>query len=328
MRMTLGTTLGPKFKTWCLAVAIAGVCSACDKQEDAAGTTQETSVKAEAQETQTTVADESSKQVKTPTIEEIMGDQVDELKSRYGARKPKETLEFFGIQPGMTVAEVLPGDGWYSKLLVPFLGKQGKLIAIDYPYAIWHHFNWAKRDFITERKTWPASWEQKANAWYADSWYTEHAAPVTAYAFDSIPEEINEQVDAVLFIRALHNLVRFEERGQFFTSSLTRTHDILKKDGLLCVIQHQAPDDKSDEWADGSRGYLKKADLIKKIEAFGFTFVKESDMHHNALDIPGDDDNVWRLPPALSTSQEDEALREKMKAIGESNRMTLLFKKS
>ena len=51
--------------------------------------------------------------------------QPDDVKARYQYRHPKETLEFFGIEPGMTVVEGLPGQGWYTKVLLPFLGSRG-----------------------------------------------------------------------------------------------------------------------------------------------------------------------------------------------------------
>ena len=44
--------------------------------------------------------------------------QPEETQQRYGARHPQETLEFFGITPGMTVVEALPGGGWYTKILM------------------------------------------------------------------------------------------------------------------------------------------------------------------------------------------------------------------
>ena len=58
--------------------------------------------------------------------------QSEEAKARYQYRHPKETLEFFGIEPGMTVVEALPGGGWYTKVLLPYLGPDGKLIGVDY----------------------------------------------------------------------------------------------------------------------------------------------------------------------------------------------------
>jgi len=41
--------------------------------------------------------------------------------SRNDARHPRETLEFFGLTPGMTVMEVSPGGGWYTEVLAPLL---------------------------------------------------------------------------------------------------------------------------------------------------------------------------------------------------------------
>ena len=63
-------------------------------------------------------------------------------------------------------------------------------------------------------------------------------------------------------------------------------------------------------------------------EAAAIALVAKSDITANPKDQPGPEDIVWRLPPSLNTSKEDPELREKMMAIGESDRMTLLFRKS
>jgi hypothetical protein len=47
----------------------------------------------------------------------VLDSQPDEIKARYQYRHPQETLEFFGVEPGMTVVEALPGGGWYTKIL-------------------------------------------------------------------------------------------------------------------------------------------------------------------------------------------------------------------
>ena len=83
----------------------------------------------------------------------------------------------------------------------------------------------------------------------------------------------------------------------------------------------------SDEYADGSKGYLKKAFVIAAAEAAGFEFVAESDINANPKDQPSEDDIVWRLPPSLATSAENPELRAELEAVGESNRMTLRFGK-
>ena len=57
----------------------------------------------------------------------ILDAQSDEAKARYQYRHPRETLDFFGIEPGMTVVEGLPGGGWYTGILLPYLGSEGTL---------------------------------------------------------------------------------------------------------------------------------------------------------------------------------------------------------
>ena len=57
----------------------------------------------------------------------ILDAQPDDVKARYVFRNPPETIEFFGIEPGMTVLEGLPGGGWYTRLLAPALSRAGQL---------------------------------------------------------------------------------------------------------------------------------------------------------------------------------------------------------
>lgn len=47
--------------------------------------------------------------------------------ARDANRKPVETLEFFGLTDNMRVLELLPGGGWYTKLLAPALRDRGEL---------------------------------------------------------------------------------------------------------------------------------------------------------------------------------------------------------
>ena len=63
------------------------------------------------------------------TLAAVLDAQPDEVKARYQYRHPQETLEFFGVEPGMTVVEALPGGGWYTKILVPVLAEDGRYIA-------------------------------------------------------------------------------------------------------------------------------------------------------------------------------------------------------
>lgn len=255
-------------------------------------------------------------------LDEVLDTQPEEIKARYVYRNPKETLEFFGITPGMHVAEALPGGGWYSKILRPYLGNQGKLIGVDYSIDIWQNFSFVNDEFIEKRRSWTEEWKVEAQTWSGET-----GAEVEAYTFSTLPKELSGTVDAVLFIRALHNMERYKEKTDFIGEAISESFRILKPGGVVGVVQHKAPEDKSDEWANGSRGYLKQSTVIRLFENYGFEFVKDSPINLNSKDQPGDEDIVWRLPPSLSTSKDNESLRAEMKAIGESNRMTLLFKK-
>src|ERR1700749_3990470 len=52
----------------------------------------------------------------------------DAHKARDQYRHPIQTLEFFGLEPSMTVVELAPGGGWYTEILAPVLRTQGHLI--------------------------------------------------------------------------------------------------------------------------------------------------------------------------------------------------------
>lgn len=255
-------------------------------------------------------------------LRQVLAAQDDANKARNDARHPYETLEFMQVAPGMTVVELLPGEGWYSQILVPYLGDDGTLIGLDYPLTMWPNFPFGTDEFIAERKGWPQSWPQQAQAWGG-----ENAAEVKAFTIDTVPEALNGTADRVLFIRAMHNLARFEPDGQYLTEALQQTYDLLKPGGLVGVVQHEAPDARSDQWADGSRGYLKQDAVKQAMLDAGFEFVAASDINKNPKDQPGEEDIVWRLPPSYYSSQDNTAQRKKYEAIGESNRMTLLFRK-
>jgi predicted methyltransferase len=249
-----------------------------------------------------------------------------EHQARYAARHPVETLAFFGVKPGDTVVEVLPGEGWYSKILLPYLGDEGRLIGVDYDLAMWPELgDWAKGAFVEKRKTWPAEWTADAKTWGGAK-----GAKTEAYTFADLPKNLTGEVDAVLFIRALHNLARLDAKGQYLQKALAETHRVLKPGGIVGIVQHAMSEAKPAAWADGSRGYLKRSMLISTMTAAGFEFVGETEINKNPKDDPQDNESVWRLPPSMDAAENKNAspeLNAKYRAIGESNRVTLLFRK-
>ena len=249
--------------------------------------------------------------------------QTDEARARYAYRHPRETLEFFGVEPGMTVVEGLPGGGWYSRILLPYLGSEGRLIGADYSMDMWPLFSFVTEEFLANQAGWVDNFPIDAEEWAGDA-----GASAAAFTFGAMPDEFKESADVVLMIRALHNLARFSgEERDFLGEALADAYAALKPGGILGVVQHQAREDMSDGFADGSNGYLKKSRVIAAAEQAGFVLVAESDINANPKDQPTEQDIVWRLPPTLGTSAEDPELRAALEAIGESNRMTLKFRK-
>jgi len=280
-----------------------------------------------ATESATESTPESATETAAPAVEvdrlsAVLDRQAEDVQARYEYRHPKATLEFFGIEPGMTVAEGLPGRGWYTKILLPYLGKEGHLIGANYAMDMWPNFAFANEEFLKTQSTWVTDWPVGAEDWRDDD-----SATVAAFNFGAMPESVAGTADVVLLARVLHNLANFEEEGGFLTAALADCFAALKPGGTLGVVQHQARDEMSDEFADGSHGYLKKSFVIAVAEQAGFEFVAESDINMNPDDQPGAEDVVWRLPPSFGTSQDNPELQAEMRAIGESNRMTLRFRK-
>lgn len=255
-------------------------------------------------------------------LNEILTARPDEVQARYDARHPAETLEFFGITPGMAIGEALPGGGWYTKILAPYLGEEGKLVGIDYTIDMWSEFGFANEAFIETKKKWPEEFVAKSA-----EWAPENGPEIAAMTFGTPAGDMAGTLDAVLFVRAAHNLSRFESEGGYLSQAMKTTHDVLKPGGLVGVVQHRAPADWDDETANGSAGYLKQTNVIAAFDAAGFDLVKSSEINANPKDQPKAGDVVWRLPPSLNGVGDDAALKAERLAIGETDRMTLLFKK-
>ena len=151
----------------------------------------------------------------SPELQAALDAQPEEARARYQFRHPGATLRFFGIEPGMTVVEALPGGGWYTKILLPYLGESGTLIGADYAADMWPLFGFFGEEFIAGKATWVEDWTAEASGWAG-----EGSADVAAFQLGSLPEDLHGQADAVLLIRALHNLARFEDQGGFLTAAL------------------------------------------------------------------------------------------------------------
>ena len=228
-------------------------------------------------------------------------------KARDASRNPRETLEFFGIQQGMTVVELSPGGGWYTEILAPLVGAEGKLYAAHFsPNAVSNaYFRNALGGFLQKLAG--------NHELYGPVAVTALAPPLeTAIA----PEG---SVDLVVAFRNIHSWMGMGTLDGVLAAAFTA----LKPGGVLGVVQHRAKAGDDLE-AMAKSGYVTEAYVIAAVEKAGFTLAASSDINANPKDTADHPYGVWSLPPALRGGDEDRA---KFEAMGESDRMTLRFVK-
>ena len=207
-------------------------------------------------------------------------------------RHPAETLSFFGVTGGQTVVEYMPAGGWYMEILAPLAAKGGGQYYGAQPAA--------RRE--------SAQAKLDANkASFGNAKLVDLAEVPTASA------------DTVLTFRNVHNMV-MNDNGPAMFAEFFR---IAKPGAVLGVVDHRLPETR-DTAAEKSSGYLKVSTVRKLAEDAGFVFEASSDVNANPKDTADWEKGVWTLPPTLSQKDVDRA---KYLAIGESDRMTLKFRK-
>ncbi len=223
-------------------------------------------------------------------------------------RHPKETLMFFGVQPDMTVVEVWPSAGWWTEILAPLLKEDGKY------YAAWFATEWEKTpDFLKAReKEYDAMLAARPDL-YGKVVKTKLLAPQWA---DLAPKG---SADMVLTFRNVHNWAK----GGYAEPMFQAFWDALKPGGVLGVKDHRAkPGTPFQRQVDS--GYMTEEYVISTAQKVGFKLTARSEVNANAKDTTDHPEGVWTLPPTLRLGDKDRA---KYLAIGESDRMTLMFVK-
>lgn len=267
-----------------------------------------------AESTSTTTNSAEEGQVTGANLADVVAhERRDENRARDEWRHPLDTLSFFGIEPNMTIVEVLPGNGgWYTQILTPLTAEEGRMIGVTYPESLW----------VQMFSTWNEDNHERFGAdisqmgRYLSVEGIESAQPIVGYTIDDVPDEENGQADAIVFFRAMHHLFRFEE--PLVNSALSEMFDLLAPGGVVGVVQHRAPEDAAAEFVNGNNGYLKQSDVVAAFERAGFVLEEASEINANPNDPA--DSFVWRLPPSTTDNPDTQA-------IGESDRMTLRFRK-
>lgn len=210
-------------------------------------------------------------------------------------RHPAETLAFFGVKPNSRVVEYAPSGGWYTEILAPLLRDKGSFYALQPTGSYLPKY----KEFLASK---PVYDKVKLVP------YPEEAAAIPA-----------NSVDTVLTFRNVHNMVMAGKEAETFKAFFT----MLKPGGTLGVVDHRLPESR-DTALEKTSGYLKISTIRRIAQQAGFEYVGASEVNANPKDTADWPKGVWTLPPTLSQKDVD---RDKYLAIGESDRMTLKFRK-
>lgn len=216
-------------------------------------------------------------------------------------RHPVETLSFFGVRPGQTLVEFQPSGGWYMEILAPMLSGRG------------HYVGLVMRD--------KKSQDALAKLIASGGQQFSEATIATLDPATGSSSVRDGSADVVLTFRNVHNLIM--SGGNTASGSFKAFYRMLKPGGELGVVDHLLPETMNSA-QEMKSGYLKRSTVVRLARQAGFRLVGESRVNANPKDTHDWPKGVWTLPPSL---QMGDANRAKYLAIGESDRMTLIFVK-
>ena len=217
-------------------------------------------------------------------------------------RHPIETLKFFQIKSNMTVIELSPGSGWYTEILSKYLYEEGKLIAAAYNPSV---SDYAKRS----REAYEKKLKSKIS----------YNKVEVVDLFSKLSDDAT--IDAVLTFRNIHNWI--DEDTKNLRKIFEQSYSALKPGGIFGVVEHRAKPETSLENMRKS-GYVTEELTINLAKEVGFILSAKSNINANIKDTKDHPAGVWSLPPTLYLKDKN---REKFIEIGETDRMTLLFRK-
>jgi len=232
-------------------------------------------------------------------------------------RHPRETLEFFGLKPDWSVVEIWPSSGWYTEILAPVLRGEGIFYAAGFAPTADRTPQWRKdvhKRFTDKLESRPDVYDHVVVTELSVPERTVIAPPGTA--------------DLVVTFRNVHNWMK----GDYELEMFEVMNRALKPGGILGVVEHRAKPGTSIEKMKES-GYVTEDYVIEIAERAGFRLEARAEINANPADGRDHPAGVWTLPPSLrycrqvDDAAEKSACMEQYRAIGESDRMTLRFRK-
>ena len=239
--------------------------------------------------------------------------RIDNARDKY--RHPEETLELFGIKSDATVVEIWPGQGWYTSILGPYLKLGGgHLIAANYDTST---SNSEIVDNVVDN---------------FDNVFISHPdlyGDVKQVPFGPRSDDLAapNSVDAVVTFRNVNNWMSQGWSDKAFQDFFK----VLKPGGILGVEENRQDDDVPQDPL-AADGYVRQDYVISLAKDAGFELVETSEINANPKDTKDHPFGVLTLPPTLITAPIGQASNPrfnngKYKQIGESDRMTLVFRK-
>ncbi len=249
-----------------------------------------------------------------PLVEAIAGawrPAADKARDKY--RHPLESLTFWGLHPGTVVADLEPGGGYWTQILAPY----ERLTGGRYIAGVADLNNPALSEGGKKgRETFAARFADAA---------VYGKVELANFGPKSAPFAAPGSVDIVLTSRELHN---WAPAGRI-DKIMGDAYAALKPGGYLAVEDHRA--DPRPETAGMKDGYIATATVIAAAKKAGFVLDAQSEINANPKDTKDHPFGVWTLPPSRQASADgkpDPAFdHAKYDAIGESDRMTLRFRK-
>ena len=177
-------------------------------------------------------------------------------------RQPIETLEFFGLRDDMKVIELIPGGGWYTKLLAPVLAEKGE-------------FYIAYGTSRVQKQLQDKAGFEQLQILGEDA---KMGRPEGARFYAASNTELDiKNVDIVFTFRNYHN---FDADSR---ASINKSvYKALRSGGVYAVVDHTRRHMQKLDNENGRR--VDPVQAIKEIEAAGFEFVDYSDLHYRPDD--------------------------------------------
>ena len=184
-------------------------------------------------------------------------------KARDAARKPAEMLTFAGVKPGDKVVEILPGGGYFTRVLSAAVGPTGKVYA-----AV------------------PAGDVEKTKA-------ALQKGNVEVVTLDAKDFKTPELVDVMFTAQNYHDF-HLKQLALDVPAVNKTLYNTIKPGGTLLIIDHAAVTGAPIEVAD-SLHRIDPAIVKREVESAGFKFVGED----NAIRNPADDKTVNVFDPKI-----------------------------